>query len=768
MVEQETRRRRRRPRAWWVVVVATAAASGLGAMVGGAAGCSLPRGGNNTLECAVDAECDDQNPCTVDRCGADGFCAREASPAGLALPQVAGDCLRSECGPDGTPREVAAADDVPDDANPCTVDRCAADGTPTNDPTPRAGEACTLGPSAGTCDASGTCVVDCTNDADCDDGNGCTDGRCDLAGGTCRFTPLDGVVAPDDVAGDCVLRVCAEGQGADQVDDTDLPDDGDDCTRDGCNEGVPTFDLVAAGSSCSDPGDPDARLCDPVGACVACLSEADCTGIPASSACATRVCTAGQCGQTLVPPGTAVANQTTGDCVVVQCDGAGGLTSAPDPTDIPGASPCESASCVGTTPTVTSLPAGTACGVGGVCNGAGSCGACNGPTDCGTDTECRAWSCVSQTCVALDAPSGTPLSAQIAGDCVEQRCDGTGGVVAVPVAGDPFDDNNECTDDICLGGMPLNPFRGTNDPCSIGFCNGAGTCVECNGPGQCPPGDGVCESAVCDANNQCGIAFDALGTMAPPSEQTAGDCLRAECDGMGNVAQPLSVSDMDVPDDGDPCTDDVCTNGVPSNPPAPAGTTCPGGVCDGAATPPGPQCVACVDDTTCPIGQVCNVVNNECVGGVGAPCISPAACITGICADGVCCVSACGGGCEACDQPGNFGLCLPYADGLDPELACAGPDVCNGFGGCRCGDGVVNGAEVCDANDPFAPCCAANCLGPAGAGVSCGMDPDGAAGCMAAPVCDGLGPGATSCVAQSEPDGTACGVNMTCTAGQCL
>ena len=45
------------------------------------------------------------------------------------------------------------------------------------------------------------------------------------------------------------------------------------------------------------------------------------------------------------------------------------------------------------------------------------------------------------------------------------------------------------------------------------------------------------------------------------------------------------VNDVDLPDDGNQCTDDVCAAGVPSNPPLASGTTCrqSGGTqCDGA------------------------------------------------------------------------------------------------------------------------------------------------------------------------------------------
>jgi len=65
--------------------------------------------------------------------------------------------------------------------------------------------------------------------------------------------------------------------------------------------------------------------------------------------------------------------------------------------------------------------------------------------------------------------------------------------------------------------------------------------------------------------------------------QTPGDCQSRRCDGEGGYMNMPDNSD--VPVDGAQCTSDVCTEGVPSNPPAPINTPCTqngGTVCDGA------------------------------------------------------------------------------------------------------------------------------------------------------------------------------------------
>jgi len=79
------------------------------------------------------------------------------------------------------------------------------------------------------------------------------------------------------------------------------------------------------------------------------------------------------------------------------------------------------------------------------------------------------------------------------------------------------------------------------------------------------------------------------GTPLPAPLQTAGDCQVAQCDGNGGTK--LAVDDTDVPVDGNDCTQDLCTSGVPSNPALPVGSACSqdgGELCDAAS--PTPKC----------------------------------------------------------------------------------------------------------------------------------------------------------------------------------
>jgi hypothetical protein len=90
----------------------------------------------------------------------------------------------------------------------------------------------------------------------------------------------------------------------------------------------------------------------------------------------------------------------------------------------------------------------------------------------------------------------------------------------------------------------------------------------------------------------CGHELAAAGTALPM--QAAGDCRQAVCDGNGEAI--LQNDDSDLPDDKNPCTDDVCAAGVPSNPNKAPGTAC--GIdllCNGAGV-----CVGCITPASCP------------------------------------------------------------------------------------------------------------------------------------------------------------------------
>lgn len=97
--------------------------------------------------CSTPAECDDQDPCTIDACGIDGACTVEPLCGDDGDPCTVTQCAAGVCGSVPFPC---------DDGDPCTIDACAAGG-------------CQATPVA------------------CDDGKECTVDGC--VGGSCEYTP---------------------------------------------------------------------------------------------------------------------------------------------------------------------------------------------------------------------------------------------------------------------------------------------------------------------------------------------------------------------------------------------------------------------------------------------------------------------------------------------------------------------------------------------------------------------------------------------------
>ncbi|MEZ4219750.1 MAG: hypothetical protein R3B13_02395 [Polyangiaceae bacterium] len=114
------------------------------------------------------------------------------------------------------------------------------------------------------------------------------------------------------------------------------------------------------------------------------------------------------------------------------------------------------------------------------------------------------------------------------------------------------------------------------------------------------------------------------------------------------------------------------------------------------------------------------VVETE-TGALGQACSSDAECESGSCADGVCCTTACDGECQACNLPGQLGICAPHAAGSDPDAECAAP---------ACFEGMqesfaCNGAGACDVS---VKSCGAYACGVAACNDSCKSDDDCAEG----------------------------------------
>jgi RHS repeat-associated protein len=181
----------------------------------------------------------------------------------------------------------------------------------------------------------------------------------------------------------------------------------------------------------------------------------------------------------------------------------------------------------------------------------------------------------------------------------------------------------------------------------------------------------------------------------------------------------------------------------------------------------------------------------------GTACTSGSQCVTGFCANGVCCESACTGGCGVCNITGAVGLCSLAANGAscaDDGNACT-RDVCNGTsitcqhpagnagavcravaGDCDLAETCTGVSATCPANafkadgttctDDGNACTADRCSGtsaacqhPAGNGGAVCRAASGP--CDVTEVCSGA---AAICPADAKaPDGTTCSDGNACT-----
>lgn len=250
--------------------------------------------------CIGDAECDDGDKCTLDRCKG-GTCVHDLLPPGFCC---AGDgdcddgvactvdqCLNGACWnlPEDSTCCTLASDC--EDFNPCTVDLC-------------------IGSTCARIFASDDAACACDDWLDCDDGLPCTDQSC--VDGACVYAPAaaagccaeagdcdDGDPATEDV---CVQSTCGNAPWGLCLVDTHC-EDGDFCTKDSCVGGICTTELQPGcchvDSQCSDGLVLTADLCV-AGDCIhalpqasdPCGSAADC---PAAPTCLTAACVQAQC-----------------------------------------------------------------------------------------------------------------------------------------------------------------------------------------------------------------------------------------------------------------------------------------------------------------------------------------------------------------------------------------------------------------------------------------------------------------------------------------
>ncbi len=149
---------------------------------------------------------------------------------------------------------------------------------------------------------------------------------------------------------------------------------------------------------------------------------------------------------------------------------------------------------------------------------------CATATDCPESAnECEFPVCSSGICTSGYQPAGTATAMQTAGDCKKNVCDGAGGITTINDDADVPDDNNNCTTDTCQNGTVVNTPRNPGEPCGTGLvCSEEAICVGCNVADDCPGADTECALRTCSSNT-CGTEFVSFGST----------CTGGICDGAG-------------------------------------------------------------------------------------------------------------------------------------------------------------------------------------------------------------------------------------------
>lgn len=639
--------------------------------------------------CAGDADCDDDDPCSVDRCdAASSVCVYDRRPDGLlpAALQTEGDCQQLRC-EGGRAEALIDDEDLPDDGNDCTEDLCwSGSATHVNLP---AGQLCGSG-GGRYCDGAGSCVG-CNGPTDCPGIDGacawrtCDDHQCGM-----HYVP-EGEAEVDEfqVAGDCTEKRCDGAGGELEVfDPADPADDLNECTDDVC--------VAASGE---DPRhtehqprsgideDCSAGYCLD-GRCVGCQVASECcSGANCPSGdCYTHTCHNNVCGVVYEPAGFILAAQEAGDCTLNVCDGAGHVVGAADPTDPEDdGDPCTTDECVACEPTE--------------CIGVKSV---NAPLSIGS--PCSATSCVS-------------LTEQQNAD----TCQFSAGTASGLVCEHDADDTTDCAASgyVCYAGQcaascTSNAMCATDHYCDGGYCVGqlfAG--VSCVNAGECL--SGFCVDGVC-CNSPC---YDVCLACSATKK---GQGLDGIC---GAIEQGLDPDDECAASDAETCGHDGTCDGAGHCRKWAFGTICAAAscsgstlvaadVCDGDGTcldggsllcgayvcrDDGTGCrTSCVGHDDCGPDHYCD--GSQCVlaNYVGVPCTEDAECFSGSCSDGFCCDAACGA-CHVCSVAAGVALgmdpagledghCVQAPAGTDPGNMCP-CGVCDQYGQCEGGAGCT-------------------------------------------------------------------------------
>lgn len=242
---------------------------------------------------------------------------------------------------------------------------------------------------------------------------------------------------------------------------------------------------------------------------------------------------------------------------------------------------------------------------------------------------------------------------------------------------------------------------------------GTTTTIACSMASECPGKETECQTRTCDGGF-CGVSFSPLGKKV--TAQSAGDCRKTVCNGQGLLTQ--QVDDTDVPEDNNPCTQDLCHAGLPDHQPVASGASC-GGIltCNGAG-----DCTGCTMAADC--GAETECLSRTCTGGVCGLAYQPMDTATKAQTDHDCKQNVCNG-------QGAVNIVFDNADTKDDGNPCTQDACLNGSdthvnlaAGAPCPDGAK---PFCNGNGACVECVtAATCPGQ---GDECRTPTCGAGAC---------------------------------------
>jgi hypothetical protein len=338
----------------------------------------------------------------------------------------------------------------------------------------------------------------------CSDMNPCTADACDQ--GKCIHPAIpdgpsaDGTNTPKD----CLAPACVGGVLTQVPDNTDLPVDGNNCTKDLCDNGVPSNPFEAPSTNCG-----PSQVCNDKGDCVGCVNSNQCAD---PGTCKVATCDNGVCNSANSQAGTSCQGNKV-------CSGGGSCVECVNDGMCSGTKICINNGC--STSCNTGVKDGTETDVdcGGLCQA--NCAIGKG---CKSNNDCISNLCTNLKC-AVPGPTcfdnmknGAESDVDCGGPCM-LKCP-NGGTCLV---------NTDCASALCNAGVCAAPAP----TCMDSTTNGLETDVDCGGP-TCGP---CANNKVCAANTDC-LSVSCVSLACAPTQcsdgtkngmETAIDCGGSAC-----------------------------------------------------------------------------------------------------------------------------------------------------------------------------------------------------------------------------------------------